>query len=786
MIDYAGQRLGNYRLLKVLGSGGFARVYLGEHIYLKTPAAIKVLQTRLTQDALNHFLAEARTIARLSHPNIIRVLEFGIQDETPYLVMNYAPYGSLRQRHPTGSVLSPGRVLSYVRQMAAALQYAHERQIIHRDVKPENMLLGDNFVLLLSDFGIAMRAPGAGVTRTPYAPPNAAGTTTYMAPEQIDGAPTPASDQYALGVVVYEWLCGSPPFVGGEMLVALQHLQSPPPPLREKQPSLSPAIEAVVLKALAKDPRERFASVADFARALEAALAQAADEPTVEVPAARLSVSATPSAASTASAGPEAEAWRPGRPLLLPARLTAASDTGRQPAQPPAPAVVERAERIERAEYSERSGPEGSEPPAEGGPSAAAQAAIASPVSAEVKAASNGANASQPGTALLPAAPVTPAPVSPTLPYLPRWLQASLEALPLGKPLPPGQPLSRRQALLRLGALALLGAATCDLAATSLAESFASLRNLGQHPNKPATPPRPRATAQAKPSPSPTRRPASPTPEAQATAQALIMGINSRPALASWGVRQLDLFIRAADNTLWHRHFDGRWHAWERLIGSLAFDPVAVAWGPERFDLFVRGVDNSLLHCWFDGSWHDWESLGGSLTSNPAVASWGAGRLDVFARGSDNALWHKWYDGLWHEWESLGGVITSAPAAVSWGPGRLDVFARGSDNALWHRAFEARWGPWESLGGSFIYDPTAASWGSRRLDVFACSPTGSLWHLAYDGRWQSWESFGGRLASSPTALSWGPAYIDVFARSDTNALQHLWFDGSWHPWTVLN
>ncbi|MBE3564535.1 MAG: protein kinase [Thermogemmatispora sp.] len=469
MIDYAGQRLGNYRLLKVLGSGGFARVYLGEHIYLKTPAAIKVLQTRLTQDALNQFLAEARTIARLSHPNIIRVLEFGIQDETPYLVMNYAPYGSLRQRHPAGSVLTPGRVLSYVRQMAAALQYAHERQIIHRDVKPENMLLGDNFVLLLSDFGIAMRAPGTGVTRTPYAPPNAAGTTTYMAPEQIDGAPTPASDQYALGVVVYEWLCGSPPFVGGEMLVALQHLQASPPPLREKQPTISPAIEMVVLKALAKDPRERFASVADFARALEAAFAQAADEPTVEVPAARLAVAAP--------AVPEVEAWRPGRPLLLPARLAPATETGRQPAQPAA--LVARAERPESAESS-----------AEALSVDSAEAAPAVPSSsAGTEADTARADASRPRSAplALPAMPVTPAPPSQLPRRWLRWLRPALEALPLGRPLTPAQPLSRRQALIRIGALALLSAATCDLAVTTLEEQLASLRGLGQPP-APASP----------------------------------------------------------------------------------------------------------------------------------------------------------------------------------------------------------------------------------------------------------------------------------------------------------
>src|SRR2546425_483762 len=154
----AGQRLGNYRLSRLLGHGGFAEVYLGEHLYLKTSAAIKVLEMQLANDALDSFLNEARTIARLEHPNIVRVLEFGMEGQTPFLVMSYAPNGTLRQLYPRGTILAPKSILPYVKQIAAALQYAHDKKLIHRDVKPENMLLGPNKEVLLSDFGLAIVA----------------------------------------------------------------------------------------------------------------------------------------------------------------------------------------------------------------------------------------------------------------------------------------------------------------------------------------------------------------------------------------------------------------------------------------------------------------------------------------------------------------------------------------------------------------------------------------------------------------------------------------------------
>src|SRR2546425_231490 len=265
MADRVGQQLGNYRLIRLLGEGGFAEVYLGEHIHLGTQAAIKVLHTQLTSEDVDKFRTEARTIARLIHPNIVRVLEFGVEGKTPFLVMDYATNGTLRQRHPKGVALPLPLIVAYVKQVADALQYAHNEKVIHRDIKPENMLLGRRQEVLLSDFGIALVAQSSRY----QSPQDMAGTIAYMAPEQIAAHPRPASDQYSLGIVVYEWLCGERPFSGSFVEIAAKHAMTPPPPLREKVPTLPPEVEQVVLTALAKDPGQRFGSVQAFAIAFE-------------------------------------------------------------------------------------------------------------------------------------------------------------------------------------------------------------------------------------------------------------------------------------------------------------------------------------------------------------------------------------------------------------------------------------------------------------------------------------------------------------------------------------
>ena len=267
MTNRQGQRLGNYRLIRLLGLGGFAEVYLGEHVFLRTQAAIKVLQVRLTDEEMEGFLNEARTIAGLTHPNILRVLEFGVEDTVPFLVLEFASNGTLRKRHPRGSILPLVDVVPYVRQVAAALQYVHNRKLIHRDIKPENLLLGSNNEVLLSDFGTAMVLQ----TLHDQGTLEMAGTVSYMAPEQIRGKPRPASDQYALGVVVYEWLCGMCPFQGSFVELYSQQMLASPPSLRSKVPTISPEVEQVVMTALAKEPEQRFASVSAFANALEQA-----------------------------------------------------------------------------------------------------------------------------------------------------------------------------------------------------------------------------------------------------------------------------------------------------------------------------------------------------------------------------------------------------------------------------------------------------------------------------------------------------------------------------------
>jgi serine/threonine protein kinase len=242
-----GQNLGNYRLLHLLGRGGFAEVYLAQHRRLNTQAAIKVLHTQLADEDIDDFQREAQTVAALLHSHIVRVLDFDVQGGIPFLVMDI--------------------VISYVKQIAEALQYAHDQKLIHRDVKPENMLIGRHSDLLLSDFGIATFTQSSRYQSTQ----EVVGTVAYMAPEQVQGKPRPASDQYALGIVVYEWLSGTRPFHGSFTEIATQQVLALPPALREKVPTISQEVEQVVLTALAKDPKQRFASVLAFATALEQA-----------------------------------------------------------------------------------------------------------------------------------------------------------------------------------------------------------------------------------------------------------------------------------------------------------------------------------------------------------------------------------------------------------------------------------------------------------------------------------------------------------------------------------
>ncbi len=260
----------------------------------------------------------------------------------PFLVMDYAPYGSLRTRHPKGSQIPLPQIVSLVKQVADALQYAHEQKVIHRDVKPENMLVGRREEVLLSDFGIATIAHSSGSLSTK----EAVGTLAYMAPEQIEGHPRAASDQYALGSVVYEWLCGNRPFEGSPTEVMVKQLRMPPPPLHEKVATVPLDVEQVVLRALAKDPKARFASVRDFATAMEQASQHApsyhaplAWEPTLPVGSAELGYAAVTLPPSQPAAPPEAISSPPANassPTWVPLPQTSGGQAGAElPIQQP-------------------------------------------------------------------------------------------------------------------------------------------------------------------------------------------------------------------------------------------------------------------------------------------------------------------------------------------------------------------------------------------------------------------------------------------------------------------
>ncbi|HLI90792.1 MAG TPA: protein kinase [Ktedonobacteraceae bacterium] len=271
----ARRQLGDYRFIRPLGHGSFSEVYLGEHIALKQRVAIKVLRAPLSREDQERFLNEMQTIAHLNHPAILPVREYGVAEGIPFLVMSYLSGGSLRQRHRRGACLPPIALLPYIQQIASALHYAHSEGIVHRNIKPENLLVDLSDTVLLSDFGLTT---GQQSSRS-QSLQEIANAALYMAPELLQGRPVPASDQYALGIVVYEWLCGRVPFEGSFSEVASKQFFAPPPAM--KPLSVSSEVEAVVMRALAKAPEQRFDSVQAFAAAFEQAVLL--DQATVRV-----------------------------------------------------------------------------------------------------------------------------------------------------------------------------------------------------------------------------------------------------------------------------------------------------------------------------------------------------------------------------------------------------------------------------------------------------------------------------------------------------------------------
>jgi serine/threonine-protein kinase len=273
MTGLVGKQLGQYHITDVLGSGGMATVYRARQLNVQRDVALKVIETRLAENPefIERFEREARTIASLSHPYILKLFDFGSQDDLLYLVMELQEGGSLAKHLKTHGKLGAEEVAGYLDQIAKALDHAHGRGIIHRDLKPQNVLLDQAGNAILTDFGIARlssemtRMTSSGMVM---------GTPPYMAPEQWYGREVDVrTDLYALAVMAYELLTGDLPFTGDTPPVLMyQHLNEPPPPLRQARPDLPTSLEQVLLKGIAKRPEDRFQSAAAFANAFREGL----------------------------------------------------------------------------------------------------------------------------------------------------------------------------------------------------------------------------------------------------------------------------------------------------------------------------------------------------------------------------------------------------------------------------------------------------------------------------------------------------------------------------------
>jgi serine/threonine-protein kinase len=270
MSDLTGKWLGQYRLDAIIGRGSTAIVYLGHQHSLGRQVAVKVLQPFLDRHFTARFQREAQAIAQLTHPNILPIFDYGEQDGRPYFVTQLIPGGAHLGHSLSGRPMDSGPALALAGYILDALGYAHGRGVIHRDIKPANILLPAPAWPLLADFGIA-RIVDETTRLTP--PGQVLGTAAYLAPERALNRPDDArSDLYAVGVVLYELLTGRLPFEAPTPALVLRgHVYDPPPPPRGLNPALAPELEAVLLRALTKDPDRRYQTAAELAAALTAA-----------------------------------------------------------------------------------------------------------------------------------------------------------------------------------------------------------------------------------------------------------------------------------------------------------------------------------------------------------------------------------------------------------------------------------------------------------------------------------------------------------------------------------
>lgn len=259
--------IGDYEILAILGRGGTSVVYRarrGEQL-----VALKVLRSEFRQDASYRarLQRESAVLERLEHPNLLRLIEVGEHQELLFVAMEFVAGISLRQMLQIRTLLQPGHALEILLPALEGLEHAHEHGILHRDLKPENVLLPDQGSVKLSDFGCA-KGPGlANVTADGVV----LGTPTYMAPEHFQSKHTPLSDQYSAGVMLYEMLCGRPPFQETDpVALAMAHVGRKPAPPISLNPELPGWLSDAILRALAKMPQQRFGSVREFAAALAA------------------------------------------------------------------------------------------------------------------------------------------------------------------------------------------------------------------------------------------------------------------------------------------------------------------------------------------------------------------------------------------------------------------------------------------------------------------------------------------------------------------------------------